>query len=38
MTEAPGQPNRIRAIRTRRTKYAFYFDPDGRSADRVRAL
>ena len=30
MQNAPGQPNRIRAIRTRDTKYAFYFDPDGR--------
>jgi choline-sulfatase len=30
MTEAPGQPNRIRAIRTPTAKYAFYFDPDGR--------
>ena len=30
MQEAPGQPNRIRAIRTRGAKYAFYFDPTGR--------
>jgi choline-sulfatase len=30
MTEAPGQPNRIRAIRTDSAKYAFYFDPNGR--------
>ena len=30
LTEAPGQPNRIRAIRTQRGKYAFYFDPSGR--------
>jgi choline-sulfatase len=30
MREAPGQPNRIRAIRTRDAKYAFYFDPNGR--------
>jgi arylsulfatase A-like enzyme len=30
MTEAPGQPNRIRAIRTPEAKYAFYFDPHGR--------
>ncbi|HEX3292977.1 MAG TPA: sulfatase-like hydrolase/transferase [Solirubrobacterales bacterium] len=30
MTEAPGQPNRIRAIRTAGAKYAFYFDPHGR--------
>jgi arylsulfatase A-like enzyme len=29
LTEAPGQPNRLRAIRTGRHKYAFYFDPDG---------
>jgi choline-sulfatase len=29
LTEAPGQPNRIRAIRTPNAKYAFYFDPDG---------
>ncbi len=28
---APGQPNRIRAIRTERGKYAVYFDPDGRA-------
>jgi arylsulfatase A-like enzyme len=27
----PGQPNRIRAIRTRDAKYAFYFDPTGRA-------
>jgi arylsulfatase A-like enzyme len=26
---APGQPNRIRAIRTATGKYAFYFDPNG---------
>jgi choline-sulfatase len=30
LTEAPGQPNRIRAIRTQNAKYAFYFDPSGR--------
>jgi len=30
MQDAPGQPNRIRAIRTRDAKYAFYFDPTGR--------
>ncbi len=30
LTEAPGQPNRIRAIRTPNAKYAFYFDPEGR--------
>ena len=29
MREAPGQPNRIRAIRTENAKYAFYFDPKG---------
>lgn len=27
--EAPGQPNRLRAIRTAHRKYAFYFDPSG---------
>jgi arylsulfatase A-like enzyme len=27
--EAPGQPNRIRAIRTADAKYALYFDPRG---------
>jgi arylsulfatase A-like enzyme len=30
LTEAPGQPNRLRAIRTARHKYAFYFDPGGK--------
>jgi choline-sulfatase len=29
MREAPGQPNRIRAIRTASQKYAFYYDPHG---------
>ncbi len=29
LTEAPGQPNRVRAIRTATHKYAFYFDPNG---------
>jgi choline-sulfatase len=29
LTDAPGQPNRIRAIRTPNAKYAFYFDPNG---------
>jgi choline-sulfatase len=29
MQNAAGQPNRIRAIRTRDAKYAFYFDPEG---------
>jgi len=28
--EAPGQPNRLRAIRTARHKYCIYFDPSGR--------
>jgi arylsulfatase A-like enzyme len=32
LTEAPGQPNRIRAIRTANAKYAFYFDPEGHRA------
>jgi arylsulfatase A-like enzyme len=32
MQEAPGQPNRIRAIRTASGKYGFYFDPNGRAA------
>jgi arylsulfatase A-like enzyme len=27
--DAPGQPNRIRAIRTEEAKYAVYFDPNG---------
>jgi hypothetical protein len=30
MTEAPGQPNRIRALRSATAKFAFYFDPAGR--------
>ncbi len=30
--EAPGQPNRIRAVRTAAEKYAIYFDPHGREA------
>ena len=30
MQEAPGQPNRIRAIRTATGKYAEYFDPEDR--------
>ena len=29
LTEAPGQPNRVRAIRTHTHKYCFYFDPKG---------
>ena len=32
LTEAPGQPNRVRAIRTATHKYAFYFDPSGERA------
>lgn len=32
LTEAPGQPNRIRAIRTESGKYAAYFDPAGRAS------
>ena len=32
LTEAPGQPNRIRAVRTARGKYAAYFDPEGKAA------
>ena len=31
MQDAPGQPNRIRAIRTCDAKYAFYFDPEGKA-------
>ncbi len=30
LQNAPGQPNRIRSVRTRRGKYAYYFDPTGR--------
>jgi choline-sulfatase len=30
--EAPGQPNRIRAIRTATMKYAVYYDPAGRTS------
>ena len=30
--DAPGQPNRIRAIRTPTAKYAYYFDPRGHAA------
>ncbi len=29
--EAPGQPNRIRAVRTATEKFAVYFDPEGRA-------
>lgn len=32
MRDAPGQPNRVRAIRTRDAKYVVYFDPTGRAA------
>jgi choline-sulfatase len=32
MREAPGQPNRIRAIRTADAKYGVYYDPSGRAA------
>jgi arylsulfatase A-like enzyme len=32
MQNAPGQPNRIRAVRTATAKYAVYFDPSGRAA------
>ncbi len=32
MQNVPGQPNRIRAIRTPRHKYALYFDPAGEAA------
>jgi len=32
LQDVPGQPNRIRCIRDRRMKYAFYFDPSGRAA------
>ena len=32
LQDVPGQPNRIRCVRDRRMKYAFYFDPAGRAA------
>ena len=32
MQEAPGQPNRVRAIRTATHKYACYYDPSGAAA------
>ena len=32
MTEAPGQPNRVRSIRTATHKYARYHDPAGEAA------
>jgi arylsulfatase A-like enzyme len=31
LQNVPGQPNRIRCVRDRRMKYAFYFDPSGRA-------
>ena len=31
LQDVPGQPNRVRAVRTARHKYAFYFDPSGRA-------
>ena len=31
LQEAPGQPNRIRAMRTADAKYAIYFDPEGKA-------
>jgi arylsulfatase A-like enzyme len=31
LQDVPGQPNRIRCIRDRRVKYAFYFDPAGKA-------
>jgi arylsulfatase A-like enzyme len=31
MTEAPGQPNRVRAVREAGAKYAVYLDPEGRA-------
>jgi choline-sulfatase len=31
LQNVPGQPNRIRCVRQRRMKYAFYFDPSGRA-------
>jgi arylsulfatase A-like enzyme len=32
LQDVPGQPNRIRAVRTPRSKFAIYFDPNGRAA------
>lgn len=32
MTNGPGQPNRVRAVRERDAKYAVYLDPDGHKA------
>lgn len=31
LQNVPGQPNRIRCVRDRRMKYAFYFDPSGKA-------
>ncbi len=31
LQNVPGQPNRIRAVRTARHKFAIYFDPDGKA-------
>jgi arylsulfatase A-like enzyme len=31
LQEAPGQPNRIRCVRTAGAKYALYFDPAGKA-------
>ncbi len=30
LTNAPGQPNRVRAVRDHNSKYAIYLDPEGR--------
>jgi choline-sulfatase len=32
LQDVPGQPNRVRAVRTGRWKYGLYFDPNGRAA------
>ena len=32
LQDVPGQPNRVRAVRTARHKFALYFDPSGRAA------
>ena len=32
LQNVPGQPNRIRAVRTARHKFAIYFDPEGKAA------
>jgi arylsulfatase A-like enzyme len=32
LQDVPGQPNRIRAVRTPQSKFAVYFDPNGRAA------